>query len=89
MNNTSHKEGNTMKAEHEAKIHELVNTLASSIKIKAMALGSSGGIDEDDYSVDEYVLAKILVTAAVEDLKDVYMPFGSADRKTVKNLKHF
>ena len=35
------------------------------------------------------VLAKILVTAAVEDLRDAYMPFRDADRKTVKNLKHF
>ena len=78
-----------MKAEHEAKIHELVDSLATSIKVKAMALSSSGGINEDDYSVDEYILAKILVTAAVEDLKDVYMPFGTADRKTVKNLKYF
>lgn len=78
-----------MKAEHEAKIHELVDTLASSIKIKALALASSGAIDQDDYSVDEYVLAKILVTAAVYDLKDSYAPYSAKDRETLKNLKHF
>lgn len=78
-----------MKAEHEAKINELVDTLAASIKVKALALGSSGAIDQDDYSVDEYVLAKILVTAAINDLKDSFAPFREADKRTVKNLSYF
>jgi len=78
-----------MKAEHETKINELVLTLASSIKVKAMALGSSGAIDQDNYNVDEYVLAKILVTAAINDQKDAFAPFRDKDKKTVKNLAYF
>ncbi len=78
-----------MKAEHEAKINELVDTLASSIKVRAMSLASSGGIDEDNYNVNEYVLAKILVTAAVYQLKDSFALMDKQYKKAVKNLEYF
>ena len=78
-----------MKAEHETKIRDLVERLSLSIAAKAVQLGKSGGIDENDYSVDEYVLAKILVTAAMEDLKDSYMPSREKHKRVVKNLRYF
>lgn len=78
-----------MKPEHQAKIHELVESLAAMIKVEAEKLYRSGGVDVDAFSVDDYRLAKIVVTAAAHACADQYRPFNTEDRAIVRNLGHF
>lgn len=78
-----------MKPEHQEKINELVDAYASTLKVRAQSLYSSGAIDVERFSVDEYALAKILLTAAIYDTKDNYAPLSPEYKKMVKNLKHF
>ena len=78
-----------MKPEHESKINELINTITSTLRVTAIGLGRSGAINEDDYNPDEYVLAKILVSAAMRRHVDDFYPLDKKYRHEVKNLEHF
>ena len=78
-----------MDARHIAKISELVENLARSIQFDAERLGDCGAIDPGDFNPDEYVLAKLLVTAAARSNKDIYAPLYGQHKKDLKNLAHF
>lgn len=80
-----------MHPEHQRKCHELIDLMASAIKIEAERLYRSGGIDVSSYSPDEYALAKILVTVAAKNISTVYEPpyHSSAYQRDMKNLMHF
>lgn len=80
-----------MHTEHQRKIHELIDSMASAMKIEAERLGRSGGINANDYSPDEYALAKILVTIAAKTMSTLYEPprHLRAHRKAMNNLRRF
>jgi len=74
---------------HEAKINELIAAMAEELKVVCQRLYKSRGIDIKKYDPDEYVLAKILVTAAMEDCKGTLRPLFGEYREDLKNLQHF
>jgi len=77
-----------MLPEHQEKCYELIDMIASRLKIECHRLYDSGGIDPEDFSPDEYALAKILVTASILKAVDWYYPHGKY-RETMKNLTYF
>ncbi len=78
-----------MKPEHQSKLDELIDAYAAELKIKAQSLYHSGALDVESFSPDEYVLAKLLITAAIYDTKDDFAPLSSEHKKVLKNLIHF
>lgn len=74
---------------HQKKINELIKDMSKSLKAESVRLLKCGAVDKADYNADEYALAKIIMTAAMHNLKDVYRPLNEAHRKTLKNLMHF
>lgn len=78
-----------MEAGHESKIIELADLIGSTLKVEAMRLGASGGIDVDSYSPDQYSLARILILAALEKVKNDFAPSVPGWKKEVRNLSHF
>jgi hypothetical protein len=79
-----------MKPEHQEKVGELIDAMASTLRITAQRLYRSGAIDPDRYSVDEYALAKLLVTAAMYRHRDDYSPrYNARYVDDLKNLEHF
>ena len=49
----------------------------------------SGGVDREDYDPEEYALAKVLLTAALRDRKNVFAPVDRKMLEDVRNLKYF
>ena len=58
----------------KAKVKELVDHLAVSLKEKCEKLYRSGRVDVEEFDKTEYVLAKTLITAAMRRLADEYAP---------------
>jgi hypothetical protein len=81
--------GNVMDPQHQEKCRELIDEIASRLKLECYRLYHSGGIDPEDYSVDDYRLAKILVTASVMKAVDWYYPTRGEDRTAMKNMTFF
>ena len=75
-----------MNPKTQDKINELVGLFASSLKVECERLCRSGAVDVDRYDLDQYVLPKILVTAAILRLKDEFSPLHKQQTETVKNL---
>ena len=61
-------------AKHLTKVNELIAGLASNLKLEAERLCRSGGIDVSEYDADQYILAKILVTASLRRCVYPYAP---------------
>ena len=79
-----------MKPEHQNKIDELIDLMASTLRVTAQRLYHSGAVDVDRYNPDEYALAKLLVTAAMYNHRDDFMPRHNARySEDLENLKHF
>jgi len=78
-----------MKPEHQEKCHELINEISSRLKLECYRLYNSGGIDPEAYSVDDYQLARILVTASMLKAVDWYYPIHGENREAMKNLTFF
>lgn len=72
---------------HIDKTNEILNLLVSSMRVDIQKLIRSGAIDLDAYNPDEYVLAKILVTAAMRRSKNDFQPLLDEHREIVKNLE--
>ena len=75
-----------MNPKTQDKINELVDLFASSLRVECERLYRSGAVDVDRYDLDQYVLPKILVTAAILRLKDEFSPLHKQQTETVKNL---
>ena len=72
----------------EAKYQELVrNTMAYLLK-EGKRLLASGGIAPDSYE-DSYLLPRIILTVALENLKGERQPQTPEGQHAVKNLRHF
>ena len=50
---------------------------------------NGGGIDIEIYRDDEYILPKVVLYAALGDLRDNRRPLHPEHYKLAKNLKHF
>jgi hypothetical protein len=77
-----------MNPKHQEKIDELINSLAATMRTTAQRLYSSGAIDVDGYNPDDFVLARILVTAAIDQHRYDFAP-PIKYRGDVANLKSF
>lgn len=76
-----------MNTRTQDKINELVDLFASSLKVECNRLYRSGAVDVDRYDQDQYVLPKILVTAAILRLKDEFAPLHDKQQvAAIKNL---
>lgn len=79
-----------METGHKKKIEELSEQIKESVRQEAMRLYHSGGIDREEYNEDEYSLAKVLLTAAMENVKDSFYHVHSKKlQNDIENLKHF
>jgi hypothetical protein len=76
------------KPEFESKLYEMIGRLPEALKQEADRLWSSRALDPEVYE-DDYRLPKIILTVALENMADQWMPLQDQDRKTVKNLRHF
>lgn len=74
---------------HEEKVNEVIKNIAETLKATCKRLCKSGGIDVESYSPEEFVLAKILISVAMEQCKDVFYPSSSHLIRDLKNLQHF
>ena len=75
-----------MNPKTQDKINELVDLFAASLKEECERLCRSGAVDVGSYDPDNYVLPKLLVTAAILRRKDEFAPFTKERKHTVKNL---
>ena len=79
-----------MHPKHQEKIHELVDLVASTLKVTCGRLYGSNGIDPEEYDPKDYVLAKILLTAALRQHVNDFEPLSKGPAKEdLKNLAHF
>jgi hypothetical protein len=78
-----------IKKAHLAKVRFLAEDLVDKIVEVAERKYNSGAIDPTDYRVDCYGLAKVLLTASLPDVVDVYAPLSDEMQMDVKNLKNF
>jgi hypothetical protein len=74
---------------HEANVDELIKDMAKVLKANCVRLYKSGALDIESYDVSGFALAKILLTASMEQCKDQSYPFTDTFRKDVENLLHF
>lgn len=70
------------------KVRELAQRARRTLIEDAEYLIDSGAINMSDYEND-YVLPKILLSAALERKKDIYRPLFLDYKKEVKNLTYF
>lgn len=78
-----------MHSMHEAKVDELIKNMAKALKDTCRRLYSCRGIDVKKYSPENFVLAKILVSVAMEQCKGNLRPLFGDFNKDFKNLLHF
>ena len=71
-----------------AKIRSMMPDVRKYIMKESERLLNSGGIDTDNYCQD-FVLAKIILTVALENLKGEYRWIHDNNKKEIKNLSHF
>lgn len=77
-----------MKREHKKKINELIKTFNEGLSAEVERLYNSGGIDPADYE-DDYILPKIILTAALYHRKDDFRPLYEPHTSAFKNLLNF
>lgn len=75
------------KAKHLVKINELLDTVRAELLYESTRLLNSGGIDPDQYDDDEFRLAKIVVSAAIDRNSQMVFPVRKEDQRIYKNLK--
>lgn len=78
-----------MKRAHKTKVRELINNLTPLLKATCERLYNSGALDVEAYNPEEFVLAKILVTAAMEQHASDYHPLDDTHKQDLHNLRHF
>jgi len=74
-----------MNEKHKLKCHELIDSAAANLKCDIEQLYRSGMIDVSAFDADQYVLSRILVTAALYRAKDSFI-FSDKNMKEVRNL---
>ena len=74
-----------MNVNHQRKVAELVDSFSAILKIECEKLYRSNMVEVESFSPDEYILAKILVSAAIEREKTFWREPGKW-RKEIDNL---
>lgn len=69
-------------------IARMMPELIEGIEKECDKLYACGGVDPESYE-DNYLLPKIILTVAIENQVHQYMPLNEADKKVVRNLRHF
>jgi hypothetical protein len=77
-----------LKPEHETKINELIVVMAAALRSEARILYKSGAINAESYNENEYRLAKLILTAAIERRSEDFSPapWDREGHQEVKNL---
>ena len=70
------------------RIKVLCDNFSKALQREAQNLLNSGGVDQESYG-DNYELPKILVYAAIQNLRYQIRPLNDKARKAAKNLEHF
>lgn len=70
------------------RIKELCDKFSKALQQEAQNLLKSGGIDPSQYN-DNYELPKVLVHAAIQNLRHQLQPPNGRARKDAKNLENF
>jgi hypothetical protein len=78
-----------MNRSHKDKMKELIRNLMPVMVKTCEQFYNSGAINISAFNPDEYILAKILVTAAMEKHTEDYQPFHDEYKKEIQNLKYF
>jgi len=71
---------------HLKNVEKLADGIRDAIITDCLFLLKSGGVDSDRYNTDEYTLAIILVSAAIERNKHNFYPTSHDHVQTTKNL---
>lgn len=74
---------------YEAKVDGLIRDTAKALKDTCRRLYSCGSIDVEEYSPENFILAKILVSVAMEQCKGNLRPLSDDFNEDFKNLLHF
>ena len=75
---------------HTEKIKELAENLKEDAITTAIHLAKSGAVSLEDYDPEAYVLAKVLLSAAIAQRAGDFLPLHDKKlMKTVKNLQKF
>ena len=70
------------------RIKKLCDAFRLNLQREAKNLLNSGGVNVTDYGND-YMLPKVLVHAAIQNLRYELRPLDSKAREDAKNLEHF
>jgi hypothetical protein len=73
-----------MHKKHHAKIKELIKSYSKTLLEDCEKLLKSGMIDPEEFDQEEYALAKIILTAAIERTQDCYKPMFSYRKTKLK-----
>lgn len=76
------------KKDFEKKVDELVAMISTELKEKCMKLYSSGGIDPEGFDND-FILPKIVLYAALPDIRDSRKPLSVTHLNMAKKLEDF
>jgi hypothetical protein len=75
-------------AQFERKLDSMLPKLFLAIKEEAIRLFKSGAVDPESH-LDNYVLPKICLIMALDNISIQYMPTSPSDKRDLANLKHF
>lgn len=78
-----------MKPEIKNKIDFMISRHEEQLRIRIDELANSGGLNMSEYNEKDYILPKILITAALRDCKDIFLPIHPQFRRDCDKLKHF
>lgn len=73
-------------ASHTAKINELIDRYTESLRVECDRLLKSGAIDPDVFDPEMYNLAKVVLTAAIRQTRNVYYP--AHDKNLIREIKN-
>ena len=76
------------KIQFEEKLDSMLPNLMQRIKEEAIRLFASGALDTEAHD-DDYVLPKICLTVAIDNMADEYRPLAPLYRKEMANLRKF
>lgn len=74
--------------EFDGKIKELLFDVNSELYKEMHRLFKCGGVEPEQYE-DNYLLPKMLLTAALGKIVNAYAPMDKEYIQVIKNLKHF
>jgi len=71
------------------KVEELWDQIKKAVLLKANDLLDSGALDLEQYSDEDYLLPKLLLCAAAQEIEDAYHPLTPDQRRQLHKLRCF